>query len=316
MNSSLSSIVPSGTSSAERNTGSSKIANGGNNLVDPLRKGNHLKNNGENGVLVSVIVPTKNSHLTLMRCLETIKGQTYKNIEIIVVDNYSTDNSLELAEKYADAYYLMGPERSSQVNHGVEMASGKYIYRVDSDFLLDPDVVSEAVMEAELNNHGAILIHNSSNPDVSFWAKVRKFERDMYASDDMNVAARFIRRDVFLAVGGFDPNLVAGEDYDLHNRIVNKYSIGKILPKEVHLGEPRSLREVAQKHFYYGRTINLFLEKNKERGIKQVSPIRMAYLHHYKDFCKHPILACGFVVYQIVRYSSALAGVLSARIRP
>ena len=266
-----------------------------------------------NHVVVSIIIPTKNSAKAFEQCLDSIRKQTHRNIEIVVVDNYSTDNTVEIAKRYTDRIFSIGPERSTQVNYGVEKASGKYVYRVDSDFLLDPDIVTGAVNEAETKGHAAILIHNTSDPNVSFWSRVRKFERDMYASDELNVAVRFMRKDVFVDVGGFDPKLVAGEDYDLHNRVIAKYSIGKIDSKEIHLGEPRTLREIAQKHYYYGKTIALFLDKNKDRGMKQVSPLRMAYLRNYKEFFKHPLLACGFVIYQIVRYSSGALGIASAR---
>lgn len=265
-------------------------------------------------VLVSIIIPTKNSSRTLEKCLTTIKEQTYKNIEVIVVDNNSVDKTIEIAYKYADKVLTHGPERSSQVNYGAKIASGKYIYRVDSDFLLEPTIVEEAVILAESNGYVAILIHNTSDPTVSFWAKVRKFERDMYNQDDTYVAVRFIRRDVFLAIGGFDSTLVAAEDYDLHNRITQKYKIGKIAGKETHLGEPKTLGEVARKHYYYGKTIHLFLVKNKERGIKQVSPFRGAYIRHYKEFLKHPIISIGFAVYQLVRYSAGAFGIISAKI--
>ena len=115
------------------------------------------------------------------RCLDSIVNQQYKNIEIIIVDNYSTDNTLEIARKYTNAVYTFGPERGFQINYGVKMASGKYIYRVDSDFVLEPTSLAKQLV-AESNNYGAIIIHNTSDPTVSFWAKVRKFERDMYDS--------------------------------------------------------------------------------------------------------------------------------------
>ncbi|MGI0012355.1 MAG: glycosyltransferase [Nitrososphaera sp.] len=266
-----------------------------------------------NDPVVSIIVPTRNSSKTLRSCLESIENQTYNKIEIIVVDNYSTDRTINIAKSYSNKIYVHGPERSAQLNYGVDKALGKYIYRVDSDFWLDPHVVEHAVMRAEAGNHAAILIHNTSDPSISFWSRVRKFERDMYDSDDMNVAARFIRRDVFIAMGGFDTSLVAGEDYDLHNRIIKEYSIGRISPREIHLGEPKSLREIARKHYYYGKTISAFLRKNKERGLRQISPIRIAYLRHYKEFLKHPILAVGFGIYQSVRYSSGILGVVAGR---
>jgi glycosyltransferase involved in cell wall biosynthesis len=265
--------------------------------------------------LVSVIVPTKNSSKTLVLCLESIKNQKYKNIEIIVVDNHSTDNTLEIAKCYTCGVYTFSPERSSQVNYGVDVSSGKYVYRVDSDFVLEPDIISEAIDTAESNNYAAILIHNTSDPTVSFWAKVRKFERDMYGSDNLNVAVRFIRKEVFLSVGGFDPRLVYGEDYDLHNRIAEKYEIGRINAKEMHLGEYKSILDIAKVNYYYGKTANLFLKKNRLRGFKQVSPFRRIYLKNYKQFLKHPLLAAGFIIYQGVRYSSGGLGLLVSYIK-
>lgn len=265
--------------------------------------------------LVSVIIPTKNSSKTLSVCLDSIKNQDYENMEIIVVDNYSTDNTIEIAKRYTNKVYTFSPERTFQINYGVEKSSGKYLYRVDSDFLLEPQIIGEAVKAAESNNYAAILIHNTSDPNVSFWARVRKFERDMYEADKLNVAVRFIRRDVFISVGGFDSRLTYGEDYDLHNRIIEKYTIGKINAQETHLGEYTSLKEIAKLYYYYGKTVGLFLKKNRVRGIKQVSPFRKVYLKHYKKFIRHPYLAAGFIVYQVVRYSSGAFGLLASRLR-
>jgi glycosyltransferase involved in cell wall biosynthesis len=259
--------------------------------------------------LVSVIVPTKNSSSTLVKCLDSIINQTYRNIEIIIVDNYSADSTRDIAMHYTDKVFTLGPERSPQVNYGVMKASGKYVYEVGSDFVLDVTLIREAVTVAESHNYAAVLIHNTSDPTISYWAKVRKFERDMYVSDDLNVAVRFVRKDVFLSIGGLDPELVAGEDYDLHNRIIKKkYDIGRINAKEVHIDEYKSIKQVAQKHYYYGKTINLFLKKNKARGIKQISPFRKAYLKHYKEFMSHPYLTIGFIIYQSVRYCFSVAG--------
>jgi glycosyltransferase involved in cell wall biosynthesis len=269
-----------------------------------------------NNPLVSTIIPTKNSSKTLTKCLDSIKNQYYKKLEIIIVDNYSTDNTLQIAKQYTDAIYTFGPERSSQINYGVNVASGKYVYRVDSDFVLERNVVSEAVSMAESGDYAAVIIHNSSDPTVSFWARVRKFERDMYdlGFDDLKIAVRFIRRDVFLSVGGFDTRMISGEDYDLHNRIVEKYKIGRINSKEIHLGEYRSLKDVARINYFYGKNTLLFLKKHKSKGLRQVSPFRGVYLRHYKDFIRNPILSAGFIVYLIVKYGSATAGLFASKI--
>ena len=276
-----------------------------------------MKMRGAENPLVSVIVPTKNSSSTLKECLESVSGQTYDNIEIIVVDNYSNDNTIEIAKYFTDKIFTMGPERSSQVNFGAKEASGKYLYRVDSDFYLDSEIVKEAVSNAEANNYVAILVHNTSDSKVSFWSQVRKFERDMYSDDSTNVAVRFILKEAFDSVGGFDEELVAGEDYDLHNRIIKKYDnkIGRISPKEIHLGESKSLIEIAQKHYYYGKSIDSFLKKNRTRGLKQISPFRIAYFKNFRKFIRHPHLTMGFFIYQVVRYGSTALGILAHKSR-
>ena len=99
--------------------------------------------------LVSVVIPTLNEERFLGQCLETIKNQTYKNVEIIVVDNGSADKTVAIAKKHGARAYQAGPERAGQVNFGVKKAKGKYCYRVDGDFILEPEVVEQCVEKCE-----------------------------------------------------------------------------------------------------------------------------------------------------------------------
>jgi len=262
--------------------------------------------------LVSVIIPTYNSEKTLAKCLESIKNQTYKNIEVIVVDKFSKDRTVDIAKKYdVTIFQIKAKERSEQVNYGVRMAKGKYVYEVGSDFILEPTVIEEAVNKCEKEKCDAVCVHNTSDPTISFWARVRKLERDCYFGDQFNVAARFVKKIVFEEVGGLDENLVAAEDYDFHNRLLKKgFKVGWIRAKEVHIGEPKTLSEVIRKHYYYGKTLRAFVKKNRVKGIKQLSPIRPAFLRHSRDFARHPSLVVGFIIYQVVRYISAGLGFL------
>src|ERR1022692_5165255 len=91
--------------------------------------------------LVSVIVPTKNSAVTLEACLKSIKEQIYYPIELIVVDNHSSDATREIARQFTDKVFVKGPERSAQRNYGAASASGRYLLMVDSDMELDRKVV-------------------------------------------------------------------------------------------------------------------------------------------------------------------------------
>ncbi len=229
-----------------------------------------------------------------------------------MVDNFSNDATLEIAKRFTEIIYQIGPERSTQLNFGFSKAKGEYLYRVDSDFVVDKNVVSEAVSLCE-SGFDAVCIPNISDPTVSFWSKVRNFERNFYVDDDLNVAARFFSRKVLQEVGGFDEKLVAGEDYDLHNRIMKKnFKIGMTKSVELHLGEPTNLLDVLKKHYYYGKSIKSFVDKNEERGMKQISVIRPAILRGWREFYRHPDMAVGFSVYQASRYIASGLGALSA----
>jgi len=270
----------------------------------------------ESKPLVSIIIPTKNSANTIDKCLASVRMQSYDKIEIILVDNYSRDETLNIAKKYATKVYLVGPERSAQVNFGVSKALGKYVYRVDSDFVLEPSVVHEAVQSCEKFGYDAIVIHNTSDPTISFWAKVRKMERDSYKDDEINVAARFWKKEVFEKIGGFDVNLIAGDDYDLHNRLLEGgYKIGRIKAQETHIGEPKNMTEIFRKHYFYGQSLGLFIEKNQERAIMQLSPLRRSFIKSLVGSCQDPDIIMGFFVYQFLRYTAATLGMLSAKLK-
>ncbi|HEX3466640.1 MAG TPA: glycosyltransferase [Candidatus Elarobacter sp.] len=266
--------------------------------------------------LVSVIVPTRNSAPYLERALASVRAQRYAPIELIVADNHSQDGTVEIARRLADTVISIGPERSAQCNAAVRASRGKYVYRIDSDNVPDPEVVAAAVAACEAGAD-AVQVHNDSDPSIGYWAKVHNFERRMYRYDTVHVAARFWRRSAFDAVGGFDESLVAGEDYDLHNRLLRAgFRIAMIAPSEINIGEAASLREIAEKAFYYGRTVRPFFERNGARGIVQINPVRGAYLRHWRNFVAEPGLSAGFVLMQTVKYAAGAAGLAYELMRP
>ena len=95
--------------------------------------------------LVSLIVTTMNNQATIDELLLSMKRQTYKNIETILVDEYSTDDTLKIARKYKVIIYRGGPERSIKRNIGIKKAKGKYIFIFDSDQKLDKNLVEDCV---------------------------------------------------------------------------------------------------------------------------------------------------------------------------
>lgn len=267
-------------------------------------------------LLVSVIIPTRNCAATIERCLRSVQAQTYPNIEIIVVDNNSDDGTAQIAAECLSAaeraqVLQAGPERSAQVNYGARHARGTYLYRVDGDFELAPGVIEACVVAIERDDLDAIAVPNRSRGE-SYWAQVRALERDTYLGDALIVAARFWKRSAFEAVGGFDESLVACEDYDLHNRLLEQgYRVGRTVPAEIHLGEADNLWANAAQSFYYGPSILRYLRKHPHRGARQMFPLRAAYVRHWQTLVRHPHLLLGLAVLKAVQYTAAMAGILA-----
>ncbi len=270
---------------------------------------------GSNAPLVSVIVPTCNSEAYLERCLLSVRRQSYRNIEVIVADNYSTDGTAGIAARFADRTIVCGPERCAQFNMAAAQARGSLLYRVDSDFLLDDTIVERAVAEVAAGAD-MVCIGNHSSAANGFWAAVQRFERDMYLDDPMHVAARFFKREFFEAVGGFDESLISCEDIDLHARMLGAGARTALLSfGEEHLGEPRSLGEFARKNYYYGSSLPRFVRKSGARGIVRLSPLRGTFFRHWLRFVRHPRLAAGFGVMQAVKYGAGALGFIRSVVR-
>jgi glycosyltransferase involved in cell wall biosynthesis len=260
--------------------------------------------------LVSVIVPTKNSTATLEACLQSIRAQSYPAIELIVVDNFSTDGTQELARKYADKVFEQGPERSAQVNFGVEQASGQYVYKVDSDFVVEPTVVEECVAKTH-EGFEAVVVHNSPDVRVSWIARVRKFEVDMYKYDITHSSARFVTKELYQKIGGFNPKITAGEDYDFQNKI-NRLGvkIGFVDAEALHLGEPKKLWPHLMKYYDYGKDFVNYRAENKAESKEQLSFFRGVYARNWRKFLKEPVMGMVFIVYTICKYGFGAIGYL------
>ena len=122
---------------------------------------------------ISIIVPVYNVEKYLEQCLESIVNQTYRNIEIICVNDGAKDNSGEILTRYAEKdsrIFVINQENqglSGARNTGMRVAHGKYIMFVDSDDWIDLNTCEQAVTVAE--KHSA---------DLVLWSYVREFENE------------------------------------------------------------------------------------------------------------------------------------------
>lgn len=266
--------------------------------------------------LVSILAHTRNSQRTLEEHLKSIRAQTYPRIELIVVDNHSTDATLQIARRFTDRVYTQGPERSAQRNFGAKKASGTYLLVPDSDMILTPNVVKECVEVCEQNPKIKAVVIPEESFGRGFWAKVKTYERSFYLGEEYAEAARFFDREVFFELGGYDENLTGPEDWDLPERIAQKYQIGRI-KNFIHHDEGRvSLLKLMKRKHYYAFKVGPYLEKWQRSPFnrKTIYFLRPAFWKNIPKLLRHPFLSTTMFLMLFCEQLAGGLGFLQAKI--
>lgn len=251
--------------------------------------------------LVSVIIPTKNSELYLSKVLKSVVTQTYSNIEIIVIDNNSKDETKEISQKFTNKVYNKGPERSVQKNYGVLKSSGKYLLFLDSDAVLTKNVVLECVELCE-NGNSAVIIPER-HIGFGFWSKVKALERKCYLGSDNIEAPWFYNKPVFNKIGKYNEDQFAGEDWDLFDRLrQNGYSYDRNKSFINHQIGHLNFFKFISKKYYYGKNLGKYVLKSKRRNVsilKKIPLFRVEFFKNWRLLVCHPILTCGIIFLKI-----------------
>lgn len=252
---------------------------------------------------VSVIIPTKNEEKNIGRCLKSIKNQELKDIEMIVVDNNSSDKTCEIAQKFGAKVFKAGPERDAQRNFGAKKSTANILLFVDADMELEKEVANQAV-ETLKNDRGLVaLIVPEDTAGQNYWARVIALERRCYLNEPLIEAPRIFTKEAFLKVAGFDEKLVAGEDWDLKNRISKLGKIGRIKAKIIHHEDLLSLTSHLKKKYYYAKNIHLYWQKHPERFRAQSGLTRFLILaRNWKKLTSDPIHGVGVIILKLLEY--------------
>ncbi|HPN67061.1 MAG TPA: glycosyltransferase [bacterium] len=211
--------------------------------------------------LVSIIVPTKNSAQIISPLLESITNQSYKNIELIVVDNFSTDDTVELVKKYTKKVFVAGPERNHQRELAVTKAKGKYLLFIDSDMKLDGELVADCVWQMEKNKNMVAAILPELQIGRNMWSLARRLEKEFYIGDESIESPRFFRKSAYLRSGGYDKNLLYAEDMELTERIRQLGIVGRSRFMVYHNEEHLRWWDIIKKKYRYGKSAKHYFAK-------------------------------------------------------
>lgn len=185
---------------------------------------------------ISVIIPVFNGEKTIGETINSISNQTFQDIEIIIINDGSTDTTLEIIEKISDSrikiFSYPNAGLSASRNRGISQAKGEYISFIDADDLWTPDKLESQWQALQSNPQAAVAYSWTDYIDES--SKFIKSGRRIKANGDAfskllitnfleNGSNPLISQKCFEKVGGFDESLPAAEDKDMWLRLAANY---------------------------------------------------------------------------------------------
>jgi len=264
--------------------------------------------------LVSAVVPTKDTVRTMERCLRSIREQTWPAVELVVVDNFSTDGTWELAERLADVAIQAGPERSAQRNLGVERASGEWILWIDADMELPATILERAMEAAERDVADAVFIPEVTVGD-GYWTRCRALERSCCTDEMLVQSPRLVRRDYLVRSGGFLTSLAGTEDAELRTRMLDdRLPMTRIPDLIIHDEGRLRLGGILYKRYYYGRGLALYKRDHPGALGSQAKAAVSSYRRNWRRLVADPTVAVGVVALRTSEFAAyGIGAVVGAR---
>jgi glycosyltransferase involved in cell wall biosynthesis len=190
-----------------------------------------------NQPLVTVYITNHNYGKYVEQSIQSVLNQEYKNIELIIIDDGSSDNSLDVINKYKQKNIKIISQKNKGFivsnNIALRLATGKYIIRLDADDYFDKRAIEIMVNEIEKNKNLAIVFPDYYEVDAqnNILKQIIRhdFEKDVTLFDQpAHGACTLIRKNILTEIGGYDENFSRQDGYDLWLGILGKHDIKNI----------------------------------------------------------------------------------------
>jgi glycosyltransferase involved in cell wall biosynthesis len=236
-------------------------ASGGNSLHQPRAYYDSATNRTHEPFplpLVSVIIPAYNAEKSIARTLDSVLSQTYRNLEVLVINDGSTDKTAEIAESYVwkdpRVRVLHQPNLglSAARNYGIRFAKGEYIAPIDADDIWHKEKIQAQVecfqhskTSVGLVYSWSMIIDENGNPltGIAYKHRGNVLAELIYSNFVGNGSCPLIRRSCFEEIGVFDVHLRACEDRDMYLRIAEQYEF-QVVPR-YHVGYTKALSSMS-----------------------------------------------------------------------
>ncbi len=230
---------------------------------------------------ISIITVTKNSANSLKSCINSVINQSYENVEYIIIDNCSTDDTLQIAKSYLDQITRIVSEPDDGIfdamNKGIKLASGDIIGFLHSDdFYADNEVLKEVANKFATDNYQALysdlqyITKEKRSRIIRHW-QAGKYNKSSFAKGWMPPHPTFfVKKECYSKYGFYNTHYKISADYELMLRLLYKHQIRcsyikKVLVKMTIGGTSnRNFRNIIQK----SKEDLMIIRKAKIGGVK------------------------------------------------
>lgn len=269
---------------------------------------------------VSVIIPTYNSSQFLYEAVQSVLQQTLTDIEIIVVDDGSTDKTSELMQQFGNKVNYIYQENqgvSAARNNGIKASRGKYVAFLDSDDIWLPTKLEKQIKALNENPKNKVCYTEYFSVSEKMTPQdLRRIRSDVSVLQDLLLVGNVVgppstvvaEREMFERIGGFDESLSLSADWDMWIRLacvtefiflnepLVKYRLHKSnMSRNVRLLEEDTMR-LLEKSFSRGKLPNeLFVKRNAAFGYHYIVFAKSYFrVHRFLDFLR--CVACSISI--------------------
>lgn len=235
-----------------------------------------------NTELISIICTVKNAEQTIAKTIESVINQSYKNWELIIVDDGSTDGTIEILKKYelTDERIVVieteGIDRGRALNKAIQNTNGKYICNIDADDLIHPlklEIQYNCMKEHPeyfLLSTESQIIYENETPE---WSeinvnskefKIEKINNSIFFDNPIGHSSIMMKKDNLLQIGCYNEDRKSQLDYELWLRAYcNNLKLGKI-------NEKLTAKRIHKNQSYENKKRLLYIYRNAKLKINYI----------------------------------------------
>ena len=251
---------------------------------------------------ISVVIPAYNGVSRYVEpAMASVLAQTFRDFELIVVDDASSDDTVRLISAYPQAHCVRRTHNGGQTvarNNGAQLARGELLAFLDQDDLWEPTFLEELTAVLERNPEAAVIHSdgfqvNERNEILHYDSAMKQtasITQLLRGGHDTATSGSLMRKRCFDSVGGYDERLSIWEDIDLAIRLYHRWPIIHV-PKPLYrhrLYAFNASRGIPSERALLGR--RRFLEKHADAcrpGTPEAGALRRDWAHYYGDLGKH-----------------------------